>query len=274
MYGYINCNKAGLSAEEIGRYQSVYCGLCNELKDSFGQIERLSLSYDMTFLILLLSSLYEPEEKSWEFRCGLNRLKPKIAVSNKFMSYAADMTIVLTYYKCMDDWQDDKKYLKHWYAGELKKWYDEAARKYPRQCKAIAEGVEALNKVEKSYSPQPDDAVNSSGKMLSELFVYEEDFWSNSLRRFGYELGRFIYLMDAAMDYQDDQKKNSYNPLFRMHKKPEEMGEILTMSIGNATQIFEKLPLVQDLHLLRNILYAGVWQEYLRKYGGKEQEDG
>ena len=67
MYGYINCNKAGLSAEEIGRYQSVYCGLCNELKDSFGQIERLSLSYDMTFLILLLSSLYEPEEKSWEF---------------------------------------------------------------------------------------------------------------------------------------------------------------------------------------------------------------
>lgn len=103
MYGYINCNKAGLSAEEIGRYQSVYCGLCNELKDSFGQIERLSLSYDMTFLILLLSSLYEPEEKSREFRCGLNRLKPKIAVSNKFMSYAADMTIVLTYYKCMDE---------------------------------------------------------------------------------------------------------------------------------------------------------------------------
>lgn len=80
--------------------------------------------------------------------------------------------------------------------------------------------------------------------------------------------------MDAAMDYQDDQKKNSYNPLFRMHKKPEEMREILAMSIGNVTQIFEKLPLVQDLHLLRNILYAGVWQEYLRKYGGKEQEDG
>ena len=274
MYGYINCNKAGLSPEEIQRYQSVYCGLCNTLKKSFGQIERLSLSYDMTFLILFLSSLYEPEETASEFRCGINRFRPKMEVRNKYTEYAADMTVVLTYYKCLDDWQDEKKHLMRWYADALKPWYEKANEKYPRQCQAMWEGIDALNKVEKSFCPQPDDAVNCSGKMMSELFVYEEDFWSNSLRSLGYELGRFIYLMDAAMDYKEDLKKKCYNPLVRMHKQPEDMAEILEMSIGNVTRIFEKLPLVQDIHLLRNILYAGVWQEYLRKYGGKEQEHG
>ena len=105
--------------------------------------------------------------------------------------------------------------------------------------------------------------------MLSELFVYEEDFWSNSLRAFGYELGRFIYLMDAAMDYKKDMKTGNYNPLFEMKKKPEEMEPILGLPLGNAMEVFEKLPLVQDEHLLRNILYGGVWQQYYAKIRGK-----
>ena len=109
MYGYICCNKSGLSEEEIDRYQSVYCGLCNNLKTRYGQLERISLSYDMTFVILFLSSLYEPEEEAREFWCGVHPLHKKTETENKFTAYAADMTIALAYYKCMDDWKDEKK---------------------------------------------------------------------------------------------------------------------------------------------------------------------
>ena len=122
---------------------------------------------------------------------------------------------------------------------------------------------------------QTDQAVNLSGKMLSEVFVYDEkDFWSDSLRKFGFSLGRFIYLMDAAMDYKKDRRKQNYNPLFYMKKKPEETEEILTSCISVAADEFEKLPIVTDEHLIRNVLYGGVWQKYYAKFRGKETRHG
>jgi hypothetical protein len=125
--------------------------------------------------------------------------------------------------------------------------------------------------MERSPDTSPDEAVNCFGRIMAELFVVEEDFWSNSLRSFGYHLGRFIYLMDATMDVEKDRKTGNYNPLNTLGKKPEEMEIPLSMIIGEATGEFEKLPLVQDVHLLRNILYGGVWQQYYARRDRKEQ---
>lgn len=272
MFGYIGCVKEKLSEEKQKRYQSIYCGLCRNLKERYGQVERLCLSYDMAFLILLLSSLYEPEEKSGRFRCSVHPLSEKEETGNRFTDYAADMTIILSYYKCRDDWKDEGKHLQRWYAGMLEKKCGELKKQYPRQWRAVAEGIAGLEEVEKKAARDFDRAINCSGKMLSELFVCEEDFWSDSLRTLGYEIGRFIYLMDAAMDYEKDGKKGSYNPLFYMGKKPEEMKEIMEIPLGNAMRIFEKLPLVQDVSLMRHILYGGVWQQYYAKFPGKEQK--
>ena len=96
MFGYIICNKKGLSQEELDRYQKVYCGLCKTLGERYGQMERMSLTYDMTFVILFLSSLYEPPEKEESFRCAVHPTRKKIAVENKFTKYAADMTVLMT----------------------------------------------------------------------------------------------------------------------------------------------------------------------------------
>lgn len=97
--------------------------------------------------------------------------------------------------------------------------YREVEARYERQCRNIRESLELLAEVEKHAPEQTDQAVNLSGKMLSEVFVYDEkDFWSDSLRKFGFSLGRFIYLMDAAMDYKKDRRKQNYNPLFYMKK--------------------------------------------------------
>ena len=273
MYGYISCSRDSLNAEEQERYQEIYCGLCRKLGREYGQLGRLSLSYDMTFLILFLSSLYEPEEKRGPFRCGLHPRREKMAAENKFTGYAADMTIVLAYYKCLDDWKDENKRLKKMYASGIKGAFQRVREKYPRQCRGITEGIQRLDEIERTSVRNPDAAVNCSGRMLSELFVTEEDFWSGSLRDFGFELGKFIYLMDAAMDYDSDRKKHSYNPLICAGMRPEDMKELLAMSMGNVTQIFEQLPLVQDVHLLRNILYGGVWQQYSAKYFGKEKNN-
>ncbi len=273
MFGYITCIRSKLSKEEQERYQRIYCGLCRNLKMRYGELERMSLSYDMTFVILFLSSLYEPAETKASFRCAVHPLRTSAATENRFTEYAADMTVALAYYKALDDWKDEKKAGKHWYGKRLQKAYRKVEKTYPRQCKAITESLQELDFIEQAPGANADQAINCSGKMLSELFVYEEDFWSNSLRAFGYELGRFIYLMDATMDYKKDKKTGNYNPLIPMRKKPEEMESALRLPLGNAMEIFERLPLVQDEQLLRNILYAGVWQQYDLKIRAKEKKD-
>lgn len=274
LFGYIICSRQELDKEETARYQAIYCGLCKTLEKKFGQLSRISLTYDMTFLIIFLSSLYEPKEEEWEFRCTLHPFHKRKAVTNKYTDYAADMTIALSYFKCLDDWQDEKKQLQHQYAKKREGSYAEVKKRCSRQCAAIESGMKELYGIETSTVSLADEATNCFGRLMAEMFVVDEDFWSNSLRNFGDGLGRFIYLMDATMDYEKDQKTGNYNPLNSMGKKPDEMEELLSMMIGDATREFEKLPVVQDDHLLRNILYGGVWQQYYARTGRKEQSHG
>lgn len=274
MFGSIICNKKELTKEEAERYQSAYCGLCRAIKRKYGQLERMTLNYDMTFVALLLNGLYEEYNDEQTFRCPVHPFKEQKVFDNKYIDYAADMTILLSYYKCKDDWDDEGKHSGKWYGGYLAKHMERLEQEYPRQAACVKKNLEELVRLEKSESSIPDEIVNCSGRMLSEIFVYEEDFWSEFLRKFGYELGRFIYLMDAALDYEHDKKKQNYNPLLVMQQSPEEMEPALMQAIGNAAVYFEKLPILQDAGIMRNILYGGVWQPYYVKVKGKDEGHG
>lgn len=274
MFGFIICDKNGLSEEERDRYQKYYCGLCLALKEKYGQMSRFALNYDMTFLALFLSSLYEPEETVRELRCVSHPWRKQQVILNPYVEYAAAMTVALTYYKCQDDWEDDHSLIGKNYGKILEKSFRMVEKEYPRQCQQLKKSLRKLHEIENNPKALADEAVNSSGEMLAEVFVPNEDFWCQSLRRFGYEIGRFIYLMDAAVDWKSDRKKKNYNPLIRLKKTPEDIKEILESEIGNATRIFEVLPMVQDAHLIRNILYCGVWQKYKLQRVGKEHKHG
>ena len=274
MFGTIICNKKDLTEEEAERYQSVYCGLCRAIRNQFGQRERMTLNYDMAFLALLLNGLYEENNNSKEIWCPVHPTKKQRIFENKYIDYAADMTILLAYYKCKDDWEDERKKTGKLYGHMLEQAFQRIEKEYPRQSECVKKSLQKLGEVEKSSLSLPDVAVNYSGMMLSEIFVYQEDFWSDALRRFGYELGRFVYLMDAALDYDRDKKKRNYNPLFGMDRKPEEIEDILAQTIGGATIIFEKLPIEQDLNIMRNILYGGVWQKYNMQIKRKDGHHG
>lgn len=273
MFGFVVCNKAELTETEKERYQSVYCGLCRTLKEKYGNRERLSLNYDMTFLALFLSSLYEPEDETVrQFRCALHPLCRREALISPYLEYAADMTILYSYYKSMDDWKDDKNLARLHYARLLKRYIPELKKKYPRQCGSIEEKIAAFSRIENGKDPISDELINAAGEILKELFVYKEDCWSEYLRKFGYELGRFIYLMDAVIDYEEDKKSGKFNPFLRKEAKMDirDAEHILQVMIGNAAEQFEMLPLIRDEHLLKSILYDGVWLQFRMKTGGKE----
>ena len=270
MFGYITAAPELLSEEARSRYGACYCGLCRRLQKRQGLFGRMTLSYDMTFLVLVLSSLYEPEEKTGTARCPVHPIHKRPYFYNKFTDYGADLNLMLAYYDCMDDWEDEKSLSRLLLAKILKGRFSRLAPKYPRQAKVMEESLRALHRYENGPEVSADRAAEVFGTLMGELFVPEEqDHWAPALRAMGQGLGRFIYIMDACIDYHRDEKHGRPNPLRSVtagERSREEDMDLLTMLLSDATRAFEYLPLERDLDIMRNILYSGVWQQYNRAF--------
>ena len=225
------------------------------------------LNYDMTFLVVLLTGLYELEDKNTDFVCALHPTKKRTARINEATEYAADMNIILSYQNFEDDWRDNRSYSKKAFARMLGKDYNRIMAKYPRQVKAVETYIEELGKAEDAQEANIDKISGLTGTMLGEIFAWREDIWAEELRYFGFYLGKFIYLMDAYEDFETDKRKNAYN-VFRVQRK-EDMQNLdtfvkllLTSMMSECAKSFERLPILMHADILRNVLYSGVWTKY------------
>ena len=276
MFGYVTANWKELTKEQQKRYGAVYCGICRCIRSQSSNLSRLGLSYDMAFLALLLMSLYEPEETSGSNACILHPIQKRPWVENEFVRYAADMNVALAYYNFADDWQDDRKLSAAAMMTFLGKQLPRIEEAYPRQCEAIRSCIHKLNRLEKEGCPNPDEPAGAFGTLMGEILVYREDLWAPHLRQLGMALGRFIYLLDAAVDYDRDAKKGKYNPYLAMGtgKDWPRWEEYLILTMGRCTESYEMLPLVQDKPLLDNILYSGIWVNNGEKRKEREPHNG
>lgn len=278
MFGYITVNQPELKIKHYNRYRSYYCGLCQALGERYGRIGQATLTYDMTFLVILLTGLYETPGTTQEHRCIAHPAKKHTMFRNACSDYAADMNILLAYHNCMDDWFDDKNLVKLSTAKLLEKKYNSLEQTYPRQVRAMESYIRNVHKSEKANLDDLDQVSGYTGKLLGELFVWKEDEWSGVLRRMGFFLGKFIYLMDAYDDLNRDEKKRHYNPWSFYKDRPdfqEYCKSVLTMMMAECAGEFERLPILLDAEILRNILYSGIWTKYdiLVKNKKKKQEN-
>ena len=265
MFGYIVVHQPELKVREYETYRAAYCGLCRSLKNRHGRLGQMTLSFDMTFLALLLSGLYEPETVSGCGRCLAHPMQKHHYLSNPYYDYAADMNLLLTYYKCLDDWQDERKFTRLIFAKFLGLKMPKIRRLYGQKTEKIGRLLEELSGLERKKVYDIDKTAGFFGEIMAELFVYRGDEWEEKLRRMGFFFGKFIYLMDAYEDIEDDLKKGCYNPLTELYKKDsfeEDCQQILKMMMAETSRVFEMLPILTDAEILRNILYAGVWTRY------------
>ncbi len=267
MFGYININQKIMTEEDRKAYQAYYCGLCRQLKTSCGAKGQMLLNYDMTFLVVLLTGLYELTNEASEITCALHPTKRKTVWINEATNYAADMNLILAYHNLIDDWKDDKAYSKKAFAKILDKDYARIMQKYPRQVAAVEEYMKRTEEVERRGEKNLDAVAGLSGEMLGEVFCWREDEWARELRTLGFYMGKFIYLMDAYEDYDADLQKGSYNPLIsQMKERDEDMDTfirlLLTSMMSECAKSFERLPILLHADILRNVLYSGVWSKY------------
>lgn len=265
MLGVMTVRKDELRFREYDRYRAFYCGLCQSIGKRCGSACRLALSFEMTFLSMLHTALYESETKIELRRCVLHPLHRRQMLSGAAVDYCADLSALVSYYDLRDGWEDEKRVDRLAESALIKKAARRAGDLHVRQRDAVIGYVHKLHEVERQNEQNLDVAANLTGEMLAELFVMQEDMYARDLREMGFYLGKFIYLCDSYEDLEQDEKKGNYNPLLSRKNQPsfaEDCERMLSDMMARACMAFERLPILQDAEILRNILYSGVWLRF------------
>lgn len=271
MFGYVTVDRDSLSKDEQMRFRRVYCGVCSCMSGLKG---RFTLTYDSAFLALLLNALYEPKEERVIKRCGVHPIKKAELETGEMTRYAADINVILFYYSMLDGWSDEKSVTKKLASGALKKNLDEACQRIPEKSRVIQEELKNLAQLEKDRSQDIDSAAGCFGRLLGCIFAYKKDEWAGLLYRMGDALGRFIYICDAWDDLDSDIKSGAYNPLISISKEKDYQNRVydmLRLEMAACADAFEKLPIVNDIGILRNVIYSGVWSKYSAKQKKKDE---
>lgn len=296
MFGFVAADAGALSEEEKERYRAVYCGLCLALRDRYGQLSRACLTYDLTFFVLLCNSLHEPAETQGASHCVMHPAPaaPRPWARSTWTDYAADLSVALAYHKVLDDIADDGDLAARAAERLLAGAYERARARIPEQCAEIERAMAAIRAIEGAernntpalsdstetacVSPlsadatdtalafDPDAAAREFGRMLGRLFAHNQGFWAEAMEALGNGLGRFIYLMDATVDFANDARTGSYNPFVTLGSDADAMRATLALAAADAAAPYERLPLVQDAHLMDAILYSGVWAQFNKAY--------
>ena len=283
MFGYIKPFRPELKIREAEDYKAVYCGLCKELGRSYGLFARMTLSYDFAFMAMLFMSLDKNSCPNFEkCSCIAHPFKKQCrCLENKSMSLAAKAAMVLTYYKIKDD-LSDKGFLNKIRAVLLLPFASSARKKAlssGSEAKKIDEAakimMEEQRKVENKKSSLSDEAAEPTAKFLSKIMVLgktEEN--ERILERFGYLLGRYIYLCDALDELEDDIKKKNYNPfIFGGESAKEQAKSALFMTTAELADDLELLELDKYKEIVENTICLGLTAEVERiisKKGGEQ----
>ncbi len=283
MFGYVKPYRPELKVRELEEYEAVYCGLCKELGSVFGIFARLTLSYDFAFMAAFLTSINRnacPETEKCS--CIAHPIKkPCFCKSNEAINISALAAMILVYYKLKDDIKD-KGFFKKVSAFTLLPFAKAARKKALASSEkavlideAAADMIKKQSETEAENCPISDKAAEPTAKFLEEtLAISGKEFADERiLRRFGYLLGRYIYLCDALDDIEDDRTKGNYNPFILGGGNEIQNAKsalfLTTAEIGNDLSLFE---LYNYKGMIENTVYIGLKAEaerIIRKRGGK-----
>ena len=274
MFGYVVPYKDELKIREYNIFRAYYCSLCKALSKEFYGFSRMGLNYDFTFLALLLSALDTNLDAVNAEVCIANPLqKKKVIVPNKYIEYSAGMNVILTYFKLKDNWQDKRSVLALLGMGIYLLPVKKARKMYDKQYQAIQKNLGELNALEKKECPVIDESADTFAKLMQTIFSpldIAEDKVGRILGWMGYNLGRWIYILDAVEDIEKDIKQNQYNPVLLQYKYQcdetpmqfkqrillkVEMG--LTFTLDAVAKSYELLNICHHKSILDNIIYMG-----------------
>lgn len=251
MFGRIKICKPDMKIRDFEEYKEYYCSICFSLKKRGGNLSRLLLNYDIVFLSLIVDSLKEENMERKNFRCHLNPFLKRCRKNEhgKIMLYSADILIILSYFKLIDDYLDQKNVFKLLLSKLLKIRAKKVFNEQKETVQRIKELLDKGNKMEKD---------NADVRLLADNFgEVMETIAPSDKKPIGmimYEMGRLLYYIDAIEDFDEDKKKGNFNPFNSkddIKSCQQEVWEVLY----KVAEIFELLPIKKNKDILINIIY-------------------
>lgn len=284
MFGYVTPLKAEMKVKDFARFKCYYCGLCCHIKKEFGNIPRMSLNYDMTFLGLLLDALNLEELQVASHRCTLHPTEKKIVIAdNKALSYAAAINISLFYYKLLDDVHDDKNLKSKFFSVLLSPYKRKFSSSIIKINNDIKQCLNDLSTLEDNTSFSSIDEICDPFSKLVGIILRDYPYelandcleLRNTLYNLGYSIGKWIYLIDALDDLKSDIEKRKFNPINFLYNKDslkyDKFIELIKPKIEftilncgySCKENLEKLQLNRNQDILYNIIELGLMDKYV-----------
>ena len=293
MFGYVRPAKPELKIREYEAYKAVYCSLCRCLGKEYGIFSRFALNYDCTFLVLLHQALHPVCPQFERKRCVCNPLKVCTYANGlqEALHFGATATILMTEEKLRDDIADDgffRRLVARCVLLLTTRARKKAALADPEMKRFLGEMMANQRKTEASADPVGiDPAADASAKMLEYLLsrLSEEPRTRKILSVLGYQMGRWVYFMDAADDLEKDLRRASFNPFVTQYAlsptaPPEQLktarlgaNELLHQCVAQILAAYHLLEFEAPQPILRNILEEGLAAAQGKMMMREEKED-
>ena len=294
MFGYVRPVLNRLNEGQRDAYQSAYCGLCHAMGRRFGRLARFTLNYDFTFLAILLSGA-RGEEDACDLRCPAHPLRsPRRCHCGAALDVAADESMILTWYKLRDDVADRGAVAALPYRGAcraLRKAYGRAADAMPEFDRRVRDEMERLTRLEEERSDKLDRVADAFAGILAAAADAQlpQPAQRRAMEQLLYHLGRWIYLVDAWDDLDEDRKAGRYNPLDarfcgRAREERAYVETTLTHSLRLVSSAASLLSFGGWAPVVENILYSGLpavqsavldgrWRELRKQKVGRNTDE-
>jgi hypothetical protein len=266
MFGYVCPKICELKVCEFENYKSYYCGLCKTVRKNYSNYAALFLSNDCVFMYILFSSVSDTKPELVKNWCILHGRKCKYTINDKGADYAAAIGVLLTAAKIEDDIRDTGR-LKSRFARLLLRGAEKkAAARYPEAKKAIDDMTSLVVSLEREGSDDIDALSHSFACMLGKLFEAADEKNWETLYELGYNIGRYIYIIDAADDMQEDKEKGEYNVFLQRFGEDRTQAEKsakfnLFMSLAQAKKAFDSLTIIKNQGILLNVITHGMTEK-------------
>ncbi len=272
MFGYVRPCRDELKVKEYNSYRAMYCGLCHSLSSRYGFITRFILNYDFSFLALTLSAATCENCTVCKKRCIASPFQKKsFYKENDALAFSADANVILTYWKCIDSILDEgfwKSLIYRIIALCLRPAYKKAKRLRPEFEKACSDGLNSLRKIEEDMTESIDIAADAFARIVQQVgeFAADERI-SRPLKVMFYHIGRWIYIVDAWDDIEDDLIKKNYNPIVLRYGSDgtldrEKIRDVIETTLENscatAASAAQLLTFNENDEIIKNVLYLGL----------------
>lgn len=287
MFGYVKVQKGELRVREWEAYRGLYCSLCRALSRRYGLPARLILSYDMTFLLAVRLAQTGVVPNFHPGRCPFNPAKRCSYCDNaeSAFDYVCACAVLLFYYKLRDDIADSgvfKRLLLYCLLPVAALWRRKAKRLFPEMDAIVSHTMEAQMQTEQSGTDSTDRAAHASADALGKLMQNGAKQNEQAFYRFGYCVGRWVYLIDAADDLEKDFKRKNFNVFINQFQLTEptlneeqtaQITAALELTAANAAEALDETKCTVLYPILKNIVIGGMYDVMQQIMKGKQSNE-